>query len=94
MTTELLNNLMMICLHAPKNLSQLKCYLPPIVDIWESNSKRGRYSQKWVAGPWPAVLDEMAELEKEWMAEMISRVNYSTSEIQQIVNDFDVVDML
>ena len=60
--------------------------MPAILDIWESNSKRGRYTSKWKQGPWPDTLDEMARLENEWKVEMGSRVTYSIHDAKAIVD--------
>ena len=47
MNTALLNDLMFICTHAPKSISQLKSVLIDILVLWEEESDRGRYQGKW-----------------------------------------------
>ena len=67
MNTELRNNLMFIRLHAPRNLSQLKKFLPFILDIWGKNCKRGRYKSKWQQEKWVEEL-EWLTAEEELLA--------------------------
>ena len=48
MSSEVMDDLMFICLHAPKSIHQIKPLLPNIIEIWKEQSKcRGRYAAKW-----------------------------------------------
>ena len=91
--TELLNNLMMICLHAPKDLKSLKCMLPAILDIWEASSKKGRYTSKWVSSGWSDVLNEMENIEQEFINNLANRVTYSEAEVREQCNMYESVIM-
>ena len=93
MNTELLNNLMMVCLHAPKDLKSLKSMLPAILDIWEASSKRGRYTSKWVSSGWPDVLNEMENIEQEFIDNMANRVTYSELDVREQCKMYESVNM-
>ena len=63
MNTDLLNDLMFICTHAPKSISQLKSILLDVLVLWESESKRGRYKGKWEEEALPVIQDLESEQE-------------------------------
>jgi hypothetical protein len=73
MNTEMLDNLMFLCLHAPKDVKQLKACMPAIIQIWKDDCKRGRYSACWKH--WAATVDEMNHQE-EILNELRSRTSY------------------
>ena len=56
MDSKLLNKLMFICLHAPKNILALKSIVNDIRIIWAEG--KDRYKKKWCE--WEEVVDQMA----------------------------------
>ena len=57
MNIQLLDDLMMICTHAPKSITQLKSVLLDILVLWEEESKRGRYQGRWLKECQPIIED-------------------------------------
>ena len=67
--------------------------LPAILDIWEASSKRGRYTSKWVSSGWPDVLNEMENIEQEFIDNMAKRVTYSESDVREQCKMYESVNM-
>ena len=71
MNTALLNDLMFICTHAPKSISQLKSVMIDILVLWEEEPERGRYHGKWHEDVKTTIED--LEYEQEIANEMSTR---------------------
>ena len=89
MNTEMLNNLMFLCLHAPRDIKQLQKCMPDIIKIWKEDSKRGRYKARWVQ--WEATVAEMNH-EEEVINELrnhttfdMGTINLGASEVSDLI---------
>ena len=93
MSMSLLNDLMFFCLHAPRSFDQLKSVLNDILDIWQSESKRGRYSATWRQEMDPVIEDlkYAEELESEILARQFDIITLDTLSV--MVDDLNVVDI-
>ena len=93
MSMSLLNDLMFFCLHAPRSFDQLKSVLNDILDIWQSESKRGRYSATWRQEMNPVIEDlkYAEELESEILARQFDIITLDTLSV--MVDDLNVVDI-
>ena len=66
--------------------------LPSILEIWESNTKRGRYQSKWKESKWVATIEDMAH-EEEFLTELLHRLDYHESDFTSGAYAFESVQM-